>query len=350
MNYAERNSLVTRIISGSLRCKVGGMLYTVKYPDRDARYEAQELYENILYEASFEEWLDEKFIGNFLIQNEFLSKDNEKNLKEIEGRIEELKVQLYQALFNAEKQKELKALLSRVKTKQSEMLATKHMFDSATPEGYASLVRDEFLLIKSIFRADQQLWPNTDLVNYRLLDDIVCCVNQSSLSVTDFRELARTEPWRSYWAIAKGGVFENAVVDWTEEQRTLAMFSRMYDNIYDSSEFPGDAVLDDDDMLDGWMILARKEREKQLNDTNVEKLLLKNAKHEGAGEVFIPVNSREEAEKINNMNDIQGRMIKKEREAQMKAMGGIQHGQLRDQKLELQQKAVEQYKQQVKGK
>jgi hypothetical protein len=90
------------------------------------------------------------------------------------------------------------------------------------------------------------------------------------------------------------------------------MFTKMYDNAREHSECPTDNIFEDDDLFDGWMILQRRENEKQKNKNRASKLLEgKNLKN--ANEVFLVAGSQDEAQNIYDLNDPVSRNIIKER-------------------------------------
>lgn len=358
MNYEQRESLISRIISGELYCTVGGVDYVLKQPDKSLRYKAQRIYEECLLEGTFSEWLDETEAVNALIRFD-LWKDV--GFSAIETRIEELKIELFKSFLQTDKLKDTRKLLNAVRDKYNEMLNTKHSLDYATITGYATMVKSQFLIASGLYYLDgTRVWIDKDISNadYILLENIMSYVNSNRISLESFRELARTEPWRGYWTLNKNSVFTGNVIDWSEEQRTLALFSRMYDSVYDSSECPTDDIINDDDLLDGWMLIHKRKRDKERMETQLESILGKDKKHQqfhqnklkNAQEVFLPAKDAQEAEKINSLNDFEGRMIKKQRDALIKAKGEVTDSNFQDRKIDAMNKINEQFKQHVKGK
>ena len=128
------------------------------------------------------------------------------------------------------------------------------------------------------------------------------------------------------------------------DQRNICIWSRMYDNAQESMECPGDEVIDDDDLLDGWFIIQRKKQEKEKLQSEVANMT-NNEKITNSEEVYIFTDSAEEAERINDANSLHMQILKKQRIAQVKAAGGeIQDQYLQDKQLELRQMSNEQYK------
>ena len=120
--------------------------------------------------------------------------------------------------------------------------------------------------------------------NSTILEEVVEKLDSDLISVEEFRELARNDPWRSIWHIGKEACLGMAIIDWTDDQKTLVTFSKMYDGAYQSMECPSDEVFEDDDMFDGWMIDQRRTREKEQKQKEVDST--KNVP-DSAQEVFV---------------------------------------------------------------
>jgi hypothetical protein len=81
----------------------------------------------------------------------------------------------------------------------------------------------------------------------------------------------------------------------------------MYDNVYEHSERPIDAIIHDDDLLDGWFISMRRKSDEE-KKKDVKNAITK--KHPKAGEIFMMANSPEHAQEIEKMNDTRAKIIK----------------------------------------
>ena len=68
--------------------------------------------------------------------------------------------------------------------------------------------------------------------NSTILERVVEVLDRDMLSIEDFSELARHDPWRGIWNIGKDGCMGIAAADFTEDQKTLTTFAKMYDNAY----------------------------------------------------------------------------------------------------------------------
>ena len=118
----------------------------------------------------------------------------------------------------------------------------------------------------------------------------------------------------------------------------------MYDNIAESPDSPSEDVLEDDDMLDGWLLIQRREREKDKKEKSVESVI-GNQKISGADEVFVAAKSLEDIDRINLLNDMRASIIREQRLGQIKdSDGGVKHQDLADVKQDILQEKIAQAK------
>jgi hypothetical protein len=94
-------------------------------------------------------------------------------------------------------------------------------------------------------------------------------------------------------------MFPGPVSEWTDDQRSLVSFSQMYDSIYEHPECPSEAVIDDDDTLDGWMIFQKRKVEKAKKQQSIDEM---NPNLKNAGEVFLFGKNSNEVEEIMSLN------------------------------------------------
>jgi hypothetical protein len=113
----------------------------------------------------------------------------------------------------------------------------------------------------------------------------------------------------------------------------------MYDSVNENPDAPHKDIIDDNDALDGWFIEQRRKRDIERNEktiTNISNI------HEGAGEVFLPAQSKEDLDRIHGMNTLESKIIKLQREGAIKRAGELSESQLPDKQMELRRMAMEQ--------
>jgi hypothetical protein len=103
------------------------------------------------------------------------------------------------------------------------------------------------------------------------------------------------------------------------EQISIVSFSLMYDNIYQSTECPTDEIIEDNDAIDGWLILQREKQSKSQKEKLLEKL---HAKHENSKDIFVKADDADHAKRINNLNGNYAQHVKSSRVKQIKETDG----------------------------
>lgn len=309
------------------------------------KYLANLIYNEILEEVKYENimsWEQAKFVSERL---GIWTSQNEEGLKGMEKMLENLKLDLYKSHINPDKVKTLRKQIKNIKSGIQKSNNNKHTLYHCTKEYYALNIKRQFLIALSIrdmnnnrlFTIDN-FWDSDD----SLINAATEIMNTNYIPHEDIRKIARSEPWRSMWIINKGNTFSTASTEWTDEQRILASYSKMYDNVYESMDCPPDNIINDDDMLDGWFIDQRREKEKKQKESSIDKVV-GNKKGKDGQELFIMANSHDQAKEIYNMNDEATKAIIRSREQTIKAKGEVDHGDLPDVQNELRMQATRQF-------
>ncbi len=336
--------VLCRILSGNYIFTSNGINYTLKYPSMSIRYAADifalEEYEKL----RFNDWIQSQDVVYFLIDNGLWSHDGDTVLSSLEKQIEDYKVDLYKSYLNPVKIKQIKQKLNSTKRNHSRLYGRRHSLDYITLEGYIDNLKDQYLLVHSIYDSNNTLvFKDINSVDAELLGRLANEINQNTISMDTFRKLARFPKWKNYWICNKNNLFNKPTTEWTEEQQTLVLMSNMYDNAYEHPECPPDSVIEDDDMFDGWLIHQRRENEKNKEKNRTEKMI-KEKNLGNAKEVFFVANSKEEANAIYNLNDPNSSNIIKERNnIIMNAKGDVKDDQLPDVKRDLTIKMNQQF-------
>jgi hypothetical protein len=237
------------------------------------------------------------------------------NLKSLEKQIEDHKVDLYKNFLNPTKLKTLRRTLSNIKNTYNSLYNTRHFLDQFTVNGYSQYLKNQYILIHSLYTTNnKKVFESMEDTDYKLLISLSNIVSENTIDISVFREIARNDIWKNYWSANSDNLFDKSVINWTDEQKTLVVLTKMYDSAYQHPECPPDQVFEDDDMFDGWMIIQKRENEKNRNKSRTEKIL-EGKKLDKAGEVYIVASSKEEAKNIYDLNDNNSRHIIREREA-----------------------------------
>ncbi len=354
MNQARREELVYQVMTGELIITIGGTTYILKPADPHIRLRAATIYKDTIRDSRFDSWLTDKGCLHLLVKHKMCSADIDANIKTIDKEIENLKVRLFTSLFIPDVHSKTRKHLEMVKIKQLEMLATRHCFDHLTATGFAEMVKRQYLVFETLYveNNSQKVWTDQDKVDSLLLEQITSEMISNSVDIAELREVARNDPWRNYWNINKGNPFNlHDTLYLTDEQRTLVLFSRMYDSAYEHPNCPPDDVIKDDDLFDGWMLYERRKNEKdKITSQFEERMNKRGGKMKDSDEVFLVAKSKEDAARINALNDTHGHIVKAQRKAVVKRQGKAVDANFQDRKIQLQQARNEQFIQTVKGK
>lgn len=310
MDERLTNLYLSRILSGYYFIFYNGSRFKVKYPDIHIKYEAEIIADQEFENLKYEGWYTRETILHKLIELGVWSPNGDMLIKQLENQIDDYKVGLYKEQINPKKVKEFRKKLETTRSQLVKLQFKRYSYDNITIEGYCEGIKNEYLLIHSVYNQEGKLHLKQEL-SFPEFNGIANEISSVNIGITDFKKIARSDLWRNYWYANQDKVFDQSVLEWTDEQKTLVNLTRMYDNARESMDAPSDHVYEDDDMFDGWAILQKREREKEKNKKRTEENL--SAKHANAQEVFIMADSREEAKSIYGINDNEGMGIIKER-------------------------------------
>jgi hypothetical protein len=323
---AERELLVARVASGTVRLRLPGGPLVLRAPTRDQRYRAAEVYRENLLAADLVGLFDRDDVLDYMLAQGLWDEEREKLFEFLPKEIEEKKVGLYQAVFKANERKALREALAIAKAKYAEVAAGRAAFDHVTAAGAAAMAKARYLLAARLYTpGGRPVFPDADDgdVDPALLDEATAAYGEARVDDAAFRELARTDPWRSTWAAhrAERTVFGVPPVDYTDEQKALVVWSTTYDGVYQHPECPADEVIEDDDLFDGWMILqqrARADRHKAgVGDDQVSE------KVRNSDEVYLVAETPEDARRVHDKNDQFGKAMFRRRMSHLKAKGVV---------------------------
>lgn len=340
MNDASIELLLYRIISGKLYFFYKNEKYELRQPDISTRYESQLLYNKIIDDEKYNEWLREDNLERILIMLGLWTKDTQTILKSLEKTVEDTKVKLYEQRYISQATKDNRKKISNINNQIQSLLNKKADIFSHTLEGYASSIKNEYIICHTLYKDDKLVFDKNiknDQNSYTLFNSIVKEINDQIIESHQFKNLARSSMWRMYWNANKTDVFHGPVSDWTFDQRTLVGMSRMYDSIYEHPECPDDEVINDDDMLDGWMIIEKRKNSSSKKQNKFEQ---NNPRLKKAQEVFVMAGNAQETEEVLSMNSFEAKQKMKQRAAVIDAKGTVTDLQFPDVMMDMREKSV----------
>lgn len=348
MNFEEKEVILFRILSTRHLISIDDSLYLFYQPNLELIHEAERYYADTCYELSFEGWLTNDDIEIVLINLGLWEHAFTSYIKTLNKQVDNLKVEIYKSIFNIKKKESLKKSLISMRKSLQKLYEKRMIFDHVTLEHYLKTLKLQYIIGLSVYdKDDKPMYSRQNFMNEDsyIINCVLSYLSDHKLNHNILREIARTEPWRSYWSIGKEKVFSTVIANLTDEQRALALFSRMYDSAYSHAECPDEDVIDDDDAFDGWMIVQDQTRKQNLAEQGAKDLM---SKHKQADEIFIPVDNIEDARKIKSLNSIESQMDLKTRQAAIDRHGKIDAINLPDTRRKLQQQATKEFVEHVK--
>lgn len=344
MNDNEKELLLYRIISEKTIFYYLNEEYQLVAPSIDIKYRAALIYDNIINEEKYQEWFREDNAENIMIGLGIWTVNTKNQLSNFEKILENLKVDLFNSFMVPSKVKDIKKRIKNTKENMNVIYNSKNNFISHTLEGYANSIKNEYIICNSLYKNNKLVFDNNDSKSYTLFNNLVHHIDKNMITTEQFKELARSSAWRGYWNAGKNNIFDKTIALLTDEQKALLNISRMYDNIYEHPDCPDDSVIEDDDALDGWMILQKRKNDQDKKKAQFDAA---NPKLKDSGEVFVMSGSKEDADSIISMNSMEAKSAMKEKFNYISEKKTVEDGELPDVRRDV-KSAIFQMKQQAK--
>lgn len=317
MNDSDLELLLYRIINKYFIFYYNEEEYTLYQSDGEIKYRAQLIYEEIINDEKYDGWPREKDVENNLLRLGIWNMQTKSQIESLEKQIDNNKVDLYKNYRVSEYRTRFKRTLAAQRRTVDELMAPKNDFYTNTLEFYASNIKNQYIICRTLKKDNKQIFKDNDTDSI-LFNSMLSKINTYSISIEDFKYLARSQFWRSYWNANKNNVFSGSVDSWSDDQRVLVNISKMYDSIYEHPECPEDDIIEDSDALDGWMIMQKQENKKQKKQKSLDQKL--NPKIRNAQAVYLPASDEQSREDIANLNSFEAKqMMAMDKEALRKA-------------------------------
>lgn len=350
MEYTEIEHKLYEILDGKYYIIYNNQEYVSVPNTISEKNRAGILYNQVLEDIKYDSmitWDQAKIISERL---GFWTSKDEESLKYLNDMLDNLKLELFLNHTDPTRVKKLKKQLKSLKHGINKSNDNKYSMYAHTKEHYASVVKRDFLIGLSIRDKNNQVVMLPEdfwFYNNPMIEIFSNRIMSQNISVDHVREIARSEPWRSMWLAQKSTVFQNSAFEWTDNQRLLVSFSRMYDNVYESAECPSDTVIKDDDMLDGWFLKQKKEREERQKEKSLEDKFGKFKQKDGQ-ELFIMA-GKNDVQDVYNMNDMKSRNIIKSRNKQIDEHKEVKHAHLKDVQMDLHMQATQELRENMRN-
>lgn len=288
--------------------------YVYRKASKEINYKADLLYEETLQDHIYDDWLTLDRTVYVLMENGLWSNQHDNTIKELDKKLEALKVLLFENFMLSKKRQDYRNQIKNVRKQIDKLSVVRHSLDQHTIESYAARIRNEYLIMSCLYNSNntRKVFNKSKKNDSDFLNDCANEIAKNIPNIDTLKELAKSEIWKSYWnASGKNNVFGSDASDYTDEQRVLINLSRMYDSVYEHPECPSDEVVQDNDALDGWMIFQKQKREKEKKTQSITGA---GSKANNAAEVFVMATDKQEAQEIFDLNSQNSRQVLQERQ------------------------------------
>jgi len=271
------------------------------------------IYENEYNNAIIMDILTEKELMCWLVETGQWSVENNIKIESIKDDIHKITKGLLDFILNNKKLEQARLMLRKAEKTLYKLIDEKNKLMINSAENYSIMQQQRYLISKIVYTLDDKpLWQNDfDFENYQDLSLInrLCRLffEESRIGSKTLRFLARSNYWKMIWTTSKEmNIFDIPPMQWTDNQRGLVYWSKVYDNISESSDRPSNKIIDDDDLLDSWFIRQSDKMEAQSNKNNINNIINDNNKP-GRKETFI-VTDNASSKDVYSMNDASSRI------------------------------------------
>ena len=342
MDTKDIEQLVHRILSKKQILSYGNDLLCLFTPSLDLELEADLIYTEAYESNLYNDYLLEEDLKHFLIATRILPVSYDKNVEQIEKNIEKLKIKLYKEFLESKKRKKNQKQLDSYKKQLAKQQMRFHSFDFLVLENYAQTNRYEFIIKNTLYyhKTDELYFDLNNDIEYIEFSGIIETIANNIISPEQYKEIARSEYWRNYYTNNKHNLLPYSARDYSSEQKTLINISAMYDRIFEHPEAPDQAIMENDDALDGWMLNQHEQNKREKKEKGVNNIITDRMKN--SQEIFLMSgDDKEQVQDILDLNDAQGLSKIKARTEIVQDGRTVEENQLPDVQNDLRQKLRE---------
>jgi len=317
---------------------------------------------SMVYDLSFRQAIQDGLMRKEAVLEHFMvlgQWDPQKDV-EIAGireDIQTMKKGLLDYLFQKEKLEKIRSTIRSAELALFERVAERIKLAKISAESNALLMQQRFVISKITRTMDDNLyWPTdkafSDERDIELINKLVnIFYEQSTISISQMREIARTHPWRGLWIANKnnGHWFNKSPDEASSLQQSLLYWSYIYDIVFDSMDRPIKQVVEDDDLLDSWFLRQADKIEQHSREQLFKPQTSKMKQKDGRQEQFI-VTDKTGAKEVYSLNDPITRAKIKAKQQIINKHATIKEQNMPDSQVEIRQLAMKQWRDKVKGK
>jgi len=308
-------------------------------PNSDILYDSQMVYMSVFDECKKDGIIDDEELLTWMYEKNLWNQTKEHEMMvSIPKLIEDVKIDLYNNSYDELKTIQLRNNLNQLKKCLLELYHERHKYDYTTSNGIANFMKSYNIIENSV-----QKYKTRESYDWSTHTVLSLMAYKEKNTVTDeqIRSIAKYSDWKGIWYASKsnGNIFNRTSVDLTSEQKRLIFWSSFYDNLGEHPECPPDKILDDDDMIDGWVAIQRRKKEKEKTDNDTQKKI-GNSKIRNSSEIFLVARDEKHAQDIESLNSPQAAAMKQARLNQIKRNKEMKDSDFHDVKAKMMMDAV----------
>ena len=359
MEDHERERLAIKLLSGITFFTFKKKRYKIINPTPEQLLLAEEISLEDSVGVSFKQLLSEEEAKEYLHNKGIWTYQDEEAMKEGDKNLEDLKEALFKSLYNKKAQDSIRKKLKGIKDSILEAFSRKYSITPMTLEYHRRAIKNQFLAAVCTFDEDnKRLYSEKDfgVKDSTLMEQAYEARESDVITQEQMRDIARNEPWRSYWMVSKQNLFGNPMLNLfgptqseaviipsshlNQYQRAMVAVCKMYDNAAQHPDCPDDEVINDHDMFDGWMIFENRKRENEKKKKRIDEI----ADQEG-DELYVLADTHSEGQEIYSVNDETEKGMLRSRFQQIKSSEQpLDEADLKDVKMKLRNQMMEQVK------
>lgn len=346
LNKHNTEKYISRLISGITYIYYKKELFEIRPPTVNLQQKAAIYYDMVVKTCKFERVAPEKSFMDYCVRRELIPPDYEDIISNNTKIIEELKIALYKAGPRKTTANQIRQKLNAQRDGQNKFLAKIYEYKQNTIEGLANHAKKIYVFINSIYDKNSNKVFDEENIDSQLFNHLSYHYNSELLDETEVREVARSYGWRSIWNSAQTNIFQNSLTELTEEQKLILTYSELYDFAHKCTPAPGESIINDDDVFDGWYLNEIKRiKDEQAGRATDDKFGKFDPK---AQEIYVVAQDQEEANSIYDANTEESKKILKDRSISLKTNSKVKQVDLPDVQRELKYKALEGFKNKFK--
>lgn len=295
-----------RIICGYYFIEIKDTKYKVIYPTVEIKYQAEQLYREVLDQQKFDtNWISDLQLKILLDTNQIWTQNNESELVQLHELLELEKIGLYKEFNNTTDRKKHKQNINNINSSINTLQIKKDSLNYLTIKHFANNIKHEFIILNCLLDSDnnkiiENMQSFNNMFNNSFAQLVAKEILDNQIPVSELKKIARSDIWRSYYN--EHNAFPKSSVEANDDYRHLVSLTKMYDQIRQHPECPPDDLIEDDDALDGWFLFQKHKSAKEKQKNQVLDKVGGN-KIKNAGEIFVVTQDQNETRKIFGMND-----------------------------------------------